>query len=183
MANATMGDLDAALDKGLLKDIRRLMLILAGAPLIYCLMGYWAFRNQAATAGAQGPAPIFLYCLGAVAIAEIVLSKILPERKLRAENLNQYFENGFQKNKIPFTKDRALIVSYLIRPYFLLKTALIEAVAVYGFMVFFMALGVLPSQPYYWLALAVCPVVSLWIFASIPTEADLRRLFENHLLR
>lgn len=182
MTIATIDDLQAALDKGLLRHVRLLQFSMAISPLVWLAVGILSVMGQPVRLASDGPGSMFLACVGLAAIVLFALSKILPERRLKAVDLDRLFEVGLTVAKIPVTRDRTLIVAYVLRQYYLLGSALVAGIGALGLFVIFVAGGAVKSQPHYWLALGVCPIISAWLFITMPNEAKVRRLFESHFL-
>src|SRR5688572_30502097 len=109
MTGLSISDLQSALKSGLVKRLRILLGALAASSLVYGVVGILFVKN--AQPSSQGVDPVFMICLGVVAIGEAFFSWWLPEKILRSTNFERLFDEGLnipKQNRI--TKDRGEII-------------------------------------------------------------------------
>ena len=190
MTGVSMEDLESALRQGLQKKVRNLSLALGAASLAYLglgvlvMRGVVAFPAKASKAVQAGADPLLMLGLGALACGALYLSVWLPERNLRQLDLAGALSRGLTlPNAGGRLTDRGAIVGLVLARYFLLRAALIEAVAVLGLVLIFIVGPLAQEQPLYQLALLPSAVVPLALMVMAPSEDRLRRFFERRFLQ
>jgi hypothetical protein len=178
----SLNDLQRALDAGLLKAMRSVIGGMAVAPIIWILMGYFATGSGEPVG--PGLDPMLIGAFASAACVAGCLAWWLPERNLAKADFEEYFLNGLKVARgRRLVTDRGQIVATVIRSYFMLRIALVEAIGICGLTLVFLAGPAARAQPLYYLALFPCAIIPFVFLSWMPTEASVTKFFRIKLLR
>ena len=174
----TTSDLRAALQGGLLKQIRLITMAMAASPLPLAGLGYWLTTRPALGAP---PDPVLLMALGVIACVELGMAFVVPPLLLRRFSFNNYEEVGYIQGPNYSAEDRAKAVGMGMTRFYLIRAALLESVAVLSLVVLFFVGGHASSNPIYYAPLAPMILVGVVLGMLVPDEAGVEEVFKRHL--
>lgn len=174
-------ELQAALDTGLIRELRILVGALAIAPLIYLALGHHALSQAPSP---QFVDPAFATMLAIVAAVGLVFAWWLPDKKVAGLDFSVLAREGFKAgNETKAIVEAPKMLKAIIQMHYLLRLALVESVAVYGLLLAFMSPGAGLADPRYYWVLAPCVAVPAYFALFLwPTEERIRALFDSKIL-
>jgi hypothetical protein len=180
MVPLNSSDFEASMTDSNLRAVRVLAFALAVSPIIYIGVGLMSAWD--APVPAQGPGPIFMGVLGILGLAQVLFATWFADRGISKRDLTSVFEQGLRLPKSGgIITDRGEIVAALLRGHSLMRMALIEAIAIYGLMLCFMAQGLLRQEPIWLLTLAPCVLATAILLITFPTKDRLLVVFRRTL--
>ena len=175
----TAQDFDEAFNAIDLQRARVLTLSMAVAPLIYAFLGVFLAWTQPSTG--QGPDAVFVSIIALLAATTYFSANWFADRRVQSMDLVAALRDGFLLKGGTRMKERGKVIMFVLLQHAMVRLALIEAGAVMGLMLAFMAGGLMKVDHRWLLTLAPCLVATSTILQSFPNKERMRETYKRVL--